>query len=586
MLNNFTSNCLPENCSIIANLSDLNNEQAKQLSEYHVAYKDYLDNIFNERVVSIVNNIVIQSTGDNLNIRLNCPIHKIIIAITKKYMMNENELIYFAIYLDKFGWISPGYYIEASLNLTALTAKLYLNTNNTIIMNYLSITEPNIDKEFPQFINDKKKNNHDFNLTPREVNEKFKLLVKPINIYCRQNYLDLNFIVDEILNMSIPYSETRKEKNNSDDLSQQISSLNNVSVNNNNNNINNNNNKGIISSTANNNSLNNMLNPLIPAQQQNNNNTYLSAFNNPNNNGINNLMNFNPGLNGFPNNNNYINNRNTNISMLGKKTLNNDKPNFDKQNLNNNSFLNMLAPFNKLLSSSSNPNYNSSLNNINSLIVNNFNAFPNNNNSNNNNTNSNNINNSSSNIINSTQGDLGLNFGNPIGFPFLNPASKSLNNNNSNNININSKNTVNGKTQLTDKSKAGTVNSNVINGAKNSVLLGTKGDNTLNIKDTSSSNNNISHNSSQNNIQSTINNSDLDKLIPEVLNKKGSFGAQNNNYSGYLDIIKTINEYPNTSNNSLIYGGKNDSIMNINRLLQNNNSNLLDGDHHKQGKNL
>ena len=50
------------------------------------------------------------------------------------------------------------------------------------------------------------------NVSPREVNKKQKELIKPINIFCRQNYLDLNYIVDEVVAMSLPYSETRKEK--------------------------------------------------------------------------------------------------------------------------------------------------------------------------------------------------------------------------------------------------------------------------------------------------------------------------------------------------------------------------------------
>ncbi len=46
-------------------------------------------------------------------------------------------------------------------------------------------------------------------ITPRELNERFKILSRPFNTYCKQNYIDYNFVVDQILQMSLPYSEGR-----------------------------------------------------------------------------------------------------------------------------------------------------------------------------------------------------------------------------------------------------------------------------------------------------------------------------------------------------------------------------------------
>jgi len=44
-------------------------------------------------------------------------------------------------------------------------------------------------------------------ITPRELNERFSILSRPFNTYCKQNYIDYNFAVDQILQMSLPYSE-------------------------------------------------------------------------------------------------------------------------------------------------------------------------------------------------------------------------------------------------------------------------------------------------------------------------------------------------------------------------------------------
>jgi hypothetical protein len=48
-------------------------------------------------------------------------------------------------------------------------------------------------------------------ITPREVNDRFRLLNMPFNSYCKQNFIDFNFVVDQILQMSLPYSEGNKQ---------------------------------------------------------------------------------------------------------------------------------------------------------------------------------------------------------------------------------------------------------------------------------------------------------------------------------------------------------------------------------------
>jgi len=48
-------------------------------------------------------------------------------------------------------------------------------------------------------------------ITPRDVNERFNLFNKPYNTYCKENYMDYNYIVDKILQMSLPYSESKAQ---------------------------------------------------------------------------------------------------------------------------------------------------------------------------------------------------------------------------------------------------------------------------------------------------------------------------------------------------------------------------------------
>jgi hypothetical protein len=64
-----------------------------------------------------------------------------------------------------------------------------------------------IEERFNSWLTIKKDYYNSMSVTPRELNERFKLLSKPFDTYCKQNYIDFNFIVDQILQMSLPYSE-------------------------------------------------------------------------------------------------------------------------------------------------------------------------------------------------------------------------------------------------------------------------------------------------------------------------------------------------------------------------------------------
>ena len=184
----------------------------KVINDYQVEFTKYIDNSFTERLVSIINNMIMLSLN-NKDVRINYPIHKLIISVTKKFMLTEYELVYFSLYLDKFGWLNPDYYIEQNLNFCALTTKIYLNKNNNVIINFLNHIQPEFEKQHSIFLQEQRNKIENLNIPPKDVNERYNTLVKGYNIYCKQNYLDLNFVVDEILNMSIPYNETRKEKN-------------------------------------------------------------------------------------------------------------------------------------------------------------------------------------------------------------------------------------------------------------------------------------------------------------------------------------------------------------------------------------
>jgi len=117
-------------------------------------------------------------------------------------------LVYFSIYLDKLGWESNGFSLEDNLLLTALAVKMYLNENFKFIVEFLSRTKTNYLQQLNRWLETKKDYNV-LSIAARDINMRFNQLIKPSNPFCKNNFIDFNFVVDQILQMSIPYNDTK-----------------------------------------------------------------------------------------------------------------------------------------------------------------------------------------------------------------------------------------------------------------------------------------------------------------------------------------------------------------------------------------
>ena len=111
---------------------------------------------------------------------------------------------------------------------------MYLNSNFEYITEHISKKKKNIQDMFNDWLNMKSNFRNQISIPPREVNERYKKLSKPFNSYCKTNYIDNNFIVDQILQMSLPYSDSRnqeeKHKNSISDYTI-MNNMNSVNVN-------------------------------------------------------------------------------------------------------------------------------------------------------------------------------------------------------------------------------------------------------------------------------------------------------------------------------------------------------------------
>ena len=68
--------------------------------------------------------MIIDSVSLTDDIKNSFPIHKHVFNVTKTLFLNEIEITYWAIFLDRFTWQTKGFLFEDNLFITALTAKV------------------------------------------------------------------------------------------------------------------------------------------------------------------------------------------------------------------------------------------------------------------------------------------------------------------------------------------------------------------------------------------------------------------------------------------------------------------------------
>ena len=132
-----------------------------------------------------VNRIILESSSLPQDIRTNFPLHKILFNIVKQLLMNELEIVYLSLYLDKMGWSTIGYPLDENLLLTGISVKMYLNQNYSFIVEHLSKKRRNIEDRFNNWLSTKKDYHTTMTISPRELNERYKLSAKPFNAYCK-----------------------------------------------------------------------------------------------------------------------------------------------------------------------------------------------------------------------------------------------------------------------------------------------------------------------------------------------------------------------------------------------------------------
>jgi len=134
--------------------------------------------------------------------------------------MNKIEVAYFTLLIDMLGWKynKIDHWIYLSI-LGIITKKHCLQDNDLdliLLINIFNRKYPRFNEIYSNFIETEKIAENIISITP--LNKRFIELSKPINTYCRKNYINFNGIIDKIVKSSHPYFKPDfSEKSNDKD---------------------------------------------------------------------------------------------------------------------------------------------------------------------------------------------------------------------------------------------------------------------------------------------------------------------------------------------------------------------------------
>jgi hypothetical protein len=189
--------------------NNLISEDGEKEREYFLRYTFYINYEFNSNIVNMIilyinmNNSFSKKYKEEPNFILN------MVNLLKSLFMNEIEVAYFTIALEKIGvnykdiehWL---YFPILGIATKKLCGK---EEDSFLLINKFSKRYPKFLDEYSTFINDNdiisQISNNKISLA--QINQRFILLLKPINTYCRKNYINFQGIIDKIVKLSQPY---------------------------------------------------------------------------------------------------------------------------------------------------------------------------------------------------------------------------------------------------------------------------------------------------------------------------------------------------------------------------------------------
>ena len=184
---------------------------------YKLMHKNYLLNEFTSNCLNYINKIIIDVKKNHLKkFQGIFELNKTFVSIIKELLMNEFELILLSLYLESID-ISLHSNIfsfkESIIYLCFFIKKLTLPTEKISPINSFLIRKyQGFEDQFNKWIKlNSSVNNNKLYFSYSEINLRFLEYNNSYSIYCKNNYIDYNLIIDRILTMSIPYNDSKND---------------------------------------------------------------------------------------------------------------------------------------------------------------------------------------------------------------------------------------------------------------------------------------------------------------------------------------------------------------------------------------
>ena len=172
-------------------------------------YTDYFTETFNSKII----NMIIVYINKNKEKLKDYNYHKEpnfinkFINLIKELCLNEIEVAYLTLLLDKIGWKFEN--INHWIYFYSLGVYTKKNVTNEYESDALIELKPEVkDKYYFYLVNHTKFDEFEkYGIKIQEINQRFKELTKPINSFCRKNFINYSSIADKIIRLSQPYGE-------------------------------------------------------------------------------------------------------------------------------------------------------------------------------------------------------------------------------------------------------------------------------------------------------------------------------------------------------------------------------------------
>ena len=221
LYSNYTMGKLNQQKTVF-NPLDFQNKPEDNQKEYYMKYTKYMSEQFNSTIVNMLIIYIKQSKTFPSSYQTEPNFFNKLVNFVKRLFMNELELSFFTILLDKLGWAHQGLNHWTYFCILGILAKKLLGNEEESSLLISFFTSKNYDflDEYT-IINDEEiiKNYEEQPVCIKKINERFRQLTRPINSYCRHNFINYNGVVDKIVKWSQPYgAESNGNQLNNDEF--------------------------------------------------------------------------------------------------------------------------------------------------------------------------------------------------------------------------------------------------------------------------------------------------------------------------------------------------------------------------------